>query len=65
MYIHNLIYNFMRNLDEQNVRKIFKLHKSYSVTLPINQIRGLKWREGQKVVIKQKGDQLIISDWKE
>lgn len=53
----------MRNLNEQNVRKIFKLNQSYSVTLPINDIRNLNWKEGQKVVIKQKGNDLIIKDW--
>jgi bifunctional DNA-binding transcriptional regulator/antitoxin component of YhaV-PrlF toxin-antitoxin module len=36
-----------------------------SVTLPIEFVRELKWREKQKVVITKRGDSLIIKDWEE
>jgi bifunctional DNA-binding transcriptional regulator/antitoxin component of YhaV-PrlF toxin-antitoxin module len=54
----------MRKIEEQNVRKIFKINQSYTVTLPISLIRALSWQEKQKVVIKRRGKELIISDWK-
>lgn len=53
-------------LGERNIRKLTKTSggKSFSVTLPIEMIRNLKWREHQKVVVTQKGKKLIIEDWK-
>jgi len=46
-----------------------KLHKvgggTYTVTLPIDAIRELKWKVGQRVEIEMKGKGLLISDWKE
>tara|TARA_B100000745_G_scaffold299776_1_gene251454 strand:+ start:1016 stop:1195 length:180 start_codon:yes stop_codon:yes gene_type:complete len=38
--------------------------KSYSVVLPVEFIRELKWRERQKLDITLKGDTLVIKDWK-
>jgi len=34
-----------------------------TVTLPIEIIRKLKWRGGQKVVIKKSGKGIFIKDW--
>jgi len=34
------------------------------VTLPIELVRKLKWRQKQKVVILRRGKGLIIEDWK-
>ena len=55
-----------RTLDERNIRKITKLAggSSYGVTLPIEFVRELGWRERQKVVVKKSGKKLIIEDWK-
>jgi len=55
-----------RDIDERNIRKITKTGRgqSFSVTLPIEFVRQLKWREKQKVVIKKSGSKLIIEDWK-
>jgi antitoxin component of MazEF toxin-antitoxin module len=55
-----------RKLEDNNIRKLSKTGggKSVSVTLPIEMVRELKWREKQKVVVKKKGDRLIIEDWK-
>lgn len=36
-----------------------------SITLPIEFIRRLKWRDGQKVVASLKGKKIVIEDWKE
>ena len=54
-----------RKLGEQNIRKLQKVgNGSVSVTIPIELIRKLKWREKQKVVIRRRGKGLIIEDWK-
>ncbi len=38
---------------------------TYMVSLPINMVRNLKWRQGQKLTIRESGKKLIIEDWKE
>ena len=55
-----------RNLEDRNIRKLTRTGggKSISVTLPIEYIRQLGWRDRQKVVIKKSGQKLIIEDWK-
>jgi len=55
-----------RKLENRNIRKITKMAggASYGITLPIEMIRGLKWRERQKVVVSRKGSTLTIKDWK-
>lgn len=37
--------------------------KSYSVTLPIEFVRHLKWKERQKLDITLDGKRLVIKDW--
>ncbi len=53
-----------RKLEDKNIRKVFKKNTSYALTLPIDIVRALKIREGQKLVVKQRGSKMIISDWK-
>lgn len=55
-----------RKLSERFTRKLGKTGsgRSVGVTLPIELVRKLKWRRGQKVVVRQRGKDLIISDWK-
>ena len=55
-----------RRIEDHQVRKLIKTGRGASiyVTLPIEVVRELKWRAGQKVVVKQRGKNLIISDWK-
>lgn len=50
---------------EENIRKIQQAGKegSYHLTLPIKIMRELKWRQGQKVVVKKRGKRVIIEDW--
>ena len=46
-------------------RKINKTAKrSYSVVIPREFIRKLKWRERQKVVLSLRGTTVTIKDWK-
>ena len=52
------------SLNERNQRKIQKAtNGSYRMTLPIEIIRELKWRDGQKLVVKKKGKGIYIEDW--
>jgi len=54
-----------RKTENENIRKLTKIgDKSVGLTLPIEMIRKLKWREKQKVVVKMKGKSIIIKDWK-
>ncbi|MDP2709271.1 MAG: AbrB/MazE/SpoVT family DNA-binding domain-containing protein [bacterium] len=53
-----------RKLEDKNVRKILKSGSSYAVTVPIEIMRKLKWKEKQKVVVSLKGKSVIIKDWK-
>ena len=53
-----------RKLEDKNIRKILKNGDSYAVTLPIDLIRELKWKQKQKVVVKKRGKGLTIVDWK-
>jgi len=54
-----------RVLEERNIRKITKVAggSSFSITLPIEMIRKLGWRERQKVVVSMRGEKLTIEDW--
>lgn len=52
-----------RKLKDRNIRNLSKRGASYSVTLPLEFIKELKWREKQKVVMKKEGKRIIIEDW--
>ncbi len=54
----------IRKLEDKNIRKILKSGDSYAITIPIEMINKLKWKEKQKVVVKMKGKNIIIRDWK-
>ena len=54
-----------RKTGQTNIRKITKVGKaSLGITLPIDLVRKLKWRDRQRVVVKKQGSKLIISDWR-
>ena len=54
-----------RKSTEKHIRKLTRVGKfSMSVTIPVEYIRDLKWRERQKVVVKKRANKLIIEDWK-
>ena len=54
-------------IEDRNIRKLTKIAggTSYAITLPIEYIRELKWRERQKLVVTKAGNKLVIEDWKE
>ena len=42
-----------RKLEDKNVRKLTRIgNKSIGLTLPIDIVRDLKWKEKQKVTVK-------------
>ena len=46
------------------VRKLNKTAKrSYSVVLPMEFVKQLKWRERQKLILSLKGKSITIKDW--
>ncbi|MFA5993891.1 MAG: AbrB/MazE/SpoVT family DNA-binding domain-containing protein [Parcubacteria group bacterium] len=54
-----------RKLEDKNIRKLTKVGKqSIAVTIPIEIIRELGWREKQKVVAKRVSGGILIKDWK-
>ena len=54
-----------RRIEESDVRKLVKLGgKSIAVTIPIELVRELGWREKQRVVVKLDRKKIVISDWK-
>ena len=54
-----------RKLSERNIRKLTRTGRgrSLGLTLPIEIVRKLKWRERQKVVVKLRGKKITIQDW--
>lgn len=55
-----------RKLEERNIRKITKMAggASYGITIPIEMMRGLKWREKQKVNVKRIKGGIVIKDYR-
>jgi len=55
-----------RKLENRNIRKITKVAggSSFAITLPIEMVRKLGWRERQKVIARLWGKKIIIEDWK-
>ena len=54
-----------RKEKESQIRKLARIGGgSLSVTLPIELVTKLGWREKQKVVVKYSRGRLIISDWR-
>jgi len=55
-----------RKVESHNIRKITKVAggDSFSVILPIEMVRKLRWKEKQQVVIKLDRARIVISDWK-
>ena len=54
-----------RKLSERNIRKLTRMGggRSLGLTLPIEIMRRLRWRERQKVVVKLRGRKISIVDW--
>ena len=54
-----------RKAGEQNIRKLTKMGgKSLGLTLPVELLKELKWKEKQKVKVKRVRGGILIKDWK-
>ena len=54
----------VRKQSEKNIRKLTKLgNKSLAVTLPVDLVRALGWKEKQKVVVKKIRGGVAVRDW--
>lgn len=54
-----------RKLKDKNIRKLTRMgKKSLGLTLPIELIAALGWKEKQKVTVKKVRGGLLIRDWK-
>ena len=51
---------------DKEVRKISVTgpYGTYFISLPKKMIKELKWKKGEKKVIRKKGRQILIEDWK-
>ena len=50
---------------DKNIRKLTKIgKKSLGITLPIEMVRDLGWRERQKLITKRVKGGILIRDWK-
>ncbi|OGH78785.1 MAG: hypothetical protein A2469_03780 [Candidatus Magasanikbacteria bacterium RIFOXYC2_FULL_40_16] len=53
-----------QRINKEQIRKIQNSKGSYFVSLPIDKVRELGWRNGQRIIIAKQGSKLIITDWK-
>lgn len=54
-----------QKFNHRQIRKLTKLGRaSFAVTLPIEIVRELKWKEKQKLVVKKIRGGLVVRDWK-
>jgi antitoxin component of MazEF toxin-antitoxin module len=54
----------MRKYTQRNVRKITRSGTSLNVSIPVEFLKMLKWKEKQKVVVKKIRGGVVIRDWK-
>lgn len=52
-----------RKMEDKNIRKIIKNGNSWAVTIPVEMMKELKWKEKQKVVVKKRGQGVLVVDW--
>ena len=54
-----------QKIGKESVRTITQNNSgTYSVTLPKELMRELRWQKRQRVTVKRKGKQLLITDYK-
>ncbi|MCL5666472.1 MAG: hypothetical protein M1383_01750 [Patescibacteria group bacterium] len=55
-----------QKLQNYNIRKLSKVGggKVFALTLPVEYVRKLKWKEHQKIKVELKGRHLVVKDWK-
>lgn len=50
-------------IKNHNIRKIYGHGNSLGITLPREILNELKWKKGQKLVVKKRGKAILVSDW--
>lgn len=56
---------YTMKLKDKSIRKITRIGKtSLVVTLPVEMVRGLGWKEKQKLIVKRVRGGLFFKDWK-
>ncbi len=55
-----------RQVQNRHIRKLGRTGRgaSISLTLPIELVRELRWRDNQKVTAYKYGNGILIKDWK-
>lgn len=54
-----------KKYQDRNIRKLTRVGKaSFAVTIPVEYVGQLKWKEKQKLKVILKGRSLIIRDWR-
>ncbi|MDP9249012.1 MAG: hypothetical protein M3M85_00670 [bacterium] len=53
-----------KKYSQRNIRKITKNGTSHSVSIPVEFLNKLGWKERQKVVVKKIRGGIQIKDWK-
>ena len=53
-----------KSYNQRNIRKITKNGTSRSVSIPVEFLKELGWKERQKVVVKKIRGGIQIKDWK-
>jgi antitoxin component of MazEF toxin-antitoxin module len=57
----------IKKLADKNIRKLTRMGRaggSLGLTIPIEIVKELKWKERQKVKVKIDRKKIVISDWK-
>ncbi len=52
-----------RTIAQHATRNIQNSKGTYYISIPIEIIQALKWKERQKVVVHRRGEKIIIEDW--
>ena len=53
-----------KKYSDRNIRKITRNGTSHSVSIPVEFLKQLGWKERQKVVVKKIRGGIQIKDWK-
>jgi hypothetical protein len=55
-----------RKFNQQHIRNITQNSSgTYSITLPKQLIRELRWQRHQQLTVRREGKKLIVEDWSE
>ena len=52
-----------KHFDKWNERVLQRNNTgTYTVTIPVNMVRDMRWQQGQRIVFEHKGKVLVIKD---